>query len=106
MALMATAALTGLGAVVVLLLGVILTTGVYGSRMAWLVGVGLSMLGLTAMSTWLASMVEPRTSAKRYLRVASLVALAFIAIPFVLAGLLLVAYLLLLIRYEIGRFVG
>jgi hypothetical protein len=103
---MAAAALTGLCAVVVFLFRVILTAGVYGSRMAWLLGVVLPLLGLTTMSAWLASRAELHTSMKGHLRVVSLVALGLVGIPLALAGLLLSVYLLLLIRHELGRFVG
>jgi len=42
------------GAVVVFITGVILTSGAYGSRMAWLLGVVLPLLLLAALFAWLA----------------------------------------------------
>jgi hypothetical protein len=103
---MVAAALTGLGALAFFLFGVILTAGVYGSRMAWLLGVVLPLLGITAMLAWLASKAEVHASVKSHLRAVATVALGLIAIPFVLAGLLLTVYLLLFIRYELARLIG
>lgn len=54
------AAATLVGAVVVFCVGVVWTTGVYGSRMAWLFGVAIPLLVLTAGFAWLASPQTPR----------------------------------------------
>jgi hypothetical protein len=48
------------GAVVVFVPGVIWTNGTYGSRMAWLLGVVLPLLLLTAVLAWLAGSRAPK----------------------------------------------
>ena len=100
---MAAAALAGISAVVVFMCGVIVTAGVYGSRMAWLLGVVLPLLGLTALCSWLASRSGASSSQKGKLRIVALVALGMIGTPFVLVGLLLSVYLLGIILYALGH---
>jgi len=41
-------------AVLVILFGVIATSGVYGSRLAWLLGVALPLLALSVVLSWVA----------------------------------------------------
>lgn len=52
--LLSGSAVSFVGAVVVFITGVILTSGTYGSRMAWLLGVVFPLLLLTTLSAWLA----------------------------------------------------
>ena len=105
-----------IGAVVVFVPGVIWTKGTYGSRMAWLLGVVLPLLLLTAVFSWLAAPGTPvrrirpdhRTSpasvgvagvpkvggAKKLFVVSA----TLFAIPFVLAAVLLLVYAALFLR--------
>ena len=48
-----------LAAVVVIALGVIATSGVYGSRMAWLLGVAMPLLALSVLCAWLSGRRRP-----------------------------------------------
>jgi hypothetical protein len=70
-------------ALVVIIFGVIATSGVYGSRMAWLLGVALPLLATTAWLSWLAFRLPTRR------------ALAFLGLPAAFAALLLSAYALI-----------
>ncbi len=93
-------------ALVVIVFGVIATAGVYGSRLAWLLGVACPLLALTALLSWLGARLAPRCARRgrsfaethhrvdgpRLLFVTSLVLLG---IPAVLAAMLLSAYALL-----------
>ena len=105
----------------VFLFGVLWTHGVYGSRMAWLLGVVLPLLAITAGLAWGAARygVEPGSGAEVGARrepdplsprgerdqrrnaaegVGGL-ALVLICIPFAFAGLLLVTYGLLFVTH-------
>ncbi|MFZ0250597.1 MAG: hypothetical protein WAL61_11690 [Acidimicrobiales bacterium] len=88
-------------AVTVIVFGVLVTTGVYGSRMAWLCGVALPLLALTMVLSWLsvppparaALRTRPATGSRRQ-RIARgvfLTALSLFGLPLVLALLLLAA---------------
>ena len=112
-ALTVCSAVTLVGAIEVFLFGVIWTHGVYGSRTAWLAGVVLPLLAITAGLAWAGARYgakgspgtagdghhgtgphslygrRDRRSAPRAVGVLSLVLLG---IPFALAGLLLLTY--------------
>ena len=53
MAFLAMAILLFVAAVVVFILGVVVTSGVYGSRMAWLLGVVMPLIAGAATFAWL-----------------------------------------------------
>lgn len=100
------------GAVGVFLLGVVLTHGVYGSRMAWLLGVVVPLLALAALLAWLAAstssinqtrfdrpVVQPNSvsSGDKAAKTVFGISLTLVAVPFALAGLILAIYGLLFI---------
>ena len=95
---------------VVIVLGVIATTGVYGSRMAWLLGVACPLLAVAALLAWRATRLRAShgspaggtrhgVAVPRLLLVASLVLLG---IPAGLAAVLLSVYALILVVHGIG----
>jgi hypothetical protein len=96
---------TLMSALFVILFGVLATSGAYGSRVAWLLGVALPLLALTMLLAWL-SLGGPRRG-RHFLRVASgdrhgqagravfLVAASLFALPLALAAVLLLAYAVL-----------
>lgn len=99
--LVAAAGVTGLGAVGVFLFGVIVTSGVYGSRLAWLLGVVLPLLVLGALFAWLAARARDSTAggladgqivSSLRLRTFSVICLGLVAVPFALAAMLLLVY--------------
>jgi hypothetical protein len=89
-------------AVVVIALGVVATSGVYGSRMAWLLGVALPLLAASMLLSWLAVHVSPRarpdnlaaapTHGSAVGRAIFVLAALLFAVPFALAALLLALY--------------
>jgi hypothetical protein len=91
-------------AVLVLVFGVVVTSGVYGSRLAWLIGVALPLLAttmvLSRLSTYPPRQVRgnalPAPLARRHTlsRTVFLAALCLFAIPIVLALGLFTAYAL------------
>jgi hypothetical protein len=90
-----------LTAAVVIAFGVIATSGVYGSRMAWLLGVAMPLLALSALLAWLstqrrpaAALPAPRTqrTTARTGRVVLVSAAALLGIPAALAAMLLTTY--------------
>jgi hypothetical protein len=107
------ATLTLAGAVGVFLFGVVFTHGVYGSRMAWLFGVVLPLLAITAAFALGAARYGAKSKARSVAdreqdrhppssmdgqdprrgvaKAIGVVALILIGIPFALAGLLLLA---------------
>ena len=102
-ALSVAAGLTASCALGVFLFGVIVTAGVYGSRIAWLLGVVLPLLAVTALLAWLASRATDDDGARRALRTVSLVVLSLFSLPFCIVILILGVYLVLFIRYEISH---
>ncbi len=99
--LTAGAVLSFTAAVLVFLLGVVATSGVYGSRVAWLVGVALPLLATTMLLTWSAARLaagprrgsspspagaRPGDDGRRMLFVAALV---LFGVPVALVGILL-----------------
>ena len=83
------------------LFGVIVTSGVYGSRRAWLLGVVLPLLVLGALFAWLAAKAHDSTAggvadgqivSSRRLRTFSVICLGLVAVPFALAAMLLFVY--------------
>jgi hypothetical protein len=100
--LLSTAAgLAFLGAVGVFLFGVIETTGVYSSRLAWLLGIVLPLLVLGAVFARVAANIGGSIGAgsdagqvvtRAWLRRFSVVCLALVAVPFALAAMLLFVY--------------
>ena len=100
-------------AVLVVVFGVIATPGVYGSRMAWLLGVALPLLVLTLLLARVPDRSAVRTqggpppSTKRSGRgrgaaAVTVVTLVLLGIPCVFAGTLLSAYALTFIAHGIG----
>ena len=92
-------------AVAVLILGVIATHGVYGSRMAWLLGVVLPLLVLTAGLSWLArrsARLPDRTDPTPGLRVLTITALVLLALPFIGAAMLLATYAAFFVLHGLG----
>lgn len=111
-------ALTLVGAIEVFLFGVLWTHGVYGSRMAWLVGVVLPLLAVTAGLAWAGARhgvdaapgtaegvyqeADPRShhwgrDRRSAPKAVGIVSLVLIGIPLSLVGLLVVTYGLLFI---------
>jgi membrane protein YqaA with SNARE-associated domain len=67
--------------------------GVYGSRIAWLVGVALPLLATSAVLSWLAQRrLATQPGRRRGHRVVFVTAVTIFCIPFALAGALLVLY--------------
>jgi hypothetical protein len=112
--LTAGAALTFTAAALVIIFGVIATSGVYGSRMAWLVGVALPLLAMTVLLSWSATRSAVRAGPgptpspggpgrvvdiRKMLLVAALV---LIGIPVALAGALLSVYALIFVLHGIS----
>ncbi|HVB94373.1 MAG TPA: hypothetical protein VND67_08630 [Acidimicrobiales bacterium] len=101
MLLTAAAGMAFVGAIVVFLFGVIETTGVYGSRLAWLLGIVLPLLFLGALFARLAARIDDSTvdgdargqvvSSQR-LRTFSVIGWGLVAVPFALAAMLLFTY--------------
>jgi hypothetical protein len=91
-------------AVLVLVFGVLVTTGVYGSRLAWLFGVTLPLLAITMALSRLSSppphqvdgdaFPALRSRRDRLSRAVFLAAFSLFALPFALALLLLASYAL------------
>jgi hypothetical protein len=107
----AAAALAFLGAVVVFLFGVILAGGVYGSRLAWLLGVVLPLLVLGALFARVAANIGGSIGAgsatghvvtSERLRRFSVICLALVAVPFALAALLLFVYGVAFVLFGVG----
>ena len=113
-------ALTLVGAIEVFLFRVLWTHGVYGSRMAWALGVVLPLLVVTAGLGWVGArhgadagpsnvegvhqgtdrrMHHGRRDPRSAPRAIGMVSLALIGIPFALAGLLVVTYGLIFVSH-------
>jgi hypothetical protein len=106
------ALLTLVAAVLVILLGVIATSGVYGSRLAWLLGVALPLLALSmglaglACRLWTTSRRDdpsagPETG-RRISQTVFTAAAAIFGVPFALATMVLAAYALLFALHGIS----
>ncbi len=106
------ALVTLVAAVLVIVFGVLATSGVYGSRMAWLLGVALPLLALTMLLAWL-SLGGPRRArpethlapGDRHDRVGRgllLIAASLFGIPFVLAATLLAVYAFLFVAHGLS----
>lgn len=107
------AALVMLGAaVIVIAFGVIATSGVYGSRMGWLLGVALPLLAASMLLSWLAVRTSSRarpndlasvpTHGSAVGRVIFVLAALLFAIPFAMAALLLVLYALIMVLHGLS----
>jgi hypothetical protein len=91
-------------AVTVIVFGVLVTSGVYGSRLAWLFGVALPLLALTMLLSWLSTpaLARPHHGAnaatssrrQRIARGVFLTALSLFGLPLVLTLMLVGAYAL------------
>jgi hypothetical protein len=93
---------TLMAALSVVLFGVLATSGVYGSRLAWLLGVAVPLLAVTMLLAWL-SLGGPRR-VQPFLYAASgdrhdqagrgvlVVAASLFGVPCALAGMLLITY--------------
>jgi hypothetical protein len=112
-------AATFVGAIEVFLFGVLWTQGVYGSRMAWLFGVVLPLLAVTACLGFTAARYgnADRSSAEAVPqgpmgrphlgyrnprsapRLVGMVSLVLIGIPFAFAGVLVVTYGLIVVSH-------
>jgi len=104
------------GAFVVLFSGVILTSGTYGSRMAWLLGVVSPVLLLTAVFAWLASRQPnsshvwsnstqawstPQAPKGGSARTLVIIAMVLFSLPIALGVLLLVVYAALFVGHSL-----
>ena len=108
----ATAIVTLDAAVMVLVFGVLVTSGVYGSRLAWFLGVAVPLLVITMLLSRLSMRVPPRAGhaslpavcARRVWvsRAVFLTASSLVAIPCALAAGLLAADLLALARHGVS----
>jgi hypothetical protein len=108
----AAAIMTLAAALVVIALGVIATSGVYGSRMAWLLGVALPLLASTMVLSRLAVRASARARASGPAAVpvhGSVVgrgvfvsAAVLFAIPFALAAMLLVFYAVIMVLHGLS----
>jgi hypothetical protein len=98
--LAAAAGVAWLRAVGVFLFGVIVTSGVYGSRMAWLLGVVVPLLVLGALVAGLAANVGGSSAggpaggvvSRARLRRGAVISLGLVAVPFAIAALFLFVY--------------
>ena len=98
-------------ALLVIVFGVLATSGVYGSRLAWLLGVALPLLAITMLLTRLSSGGSPvvrggtrhptEGPTRRVGRGVFVVAFSFFALPAVLVGAGLAAYALLFAVYAV-----
>ena len=107
------AILTFTAAVLVVVFGVVATSGVYGSRMAWLLGVALPLLVLTVLLASAADRSVARThggspsSTRRSgrapgARAVLVAALVLLGIPSAFAGALLAVYALIFVVHGVG----
>lgn len=106
------ALLTLVAALVVIVFGVIATTGVYGSRLAWLLGVALPLLAtsmvLSRVAVRATARVQPGLSpagpapGRRVSQVMFAAAALLFGIPIALAATLLGAYALLFALHGIS----
>ena len=110
--LTAVAICTCLAAVLVVVFGVVATSGVYGSRMAWMLGVALPLLVLTLLLAGLAERAGARTHGRpaparpsdRALpaRAVTAAALVLLGVPAALAGALLSADALTVVVHAVS----
>jgi hypothetical protein len=100
----AAALLTLTAAVGVIAFGVIATSGVYGSRMAWLLGVALPLLATSMILSWLArrALVGAAWRGRRVNDAVFLSALSLFGIPLALAVTAFAAYALLFARHGVS----
>jgi hypothetical protein len=108
----AAAVLTLTASVVVFAFGVIATSGVYGSRMAWLLGVALPLLAASMLLSWLAlrapaparpdGLSAVPDDGRRVGRVVFMTAALLVGMPFALALALLVVNALLFALHGIS----
>jgi hypothetical protein len=106
------AIMTLVAALVVIAFGVVATSGVYGSRMAWLLGVAVPLLAATMVLSWLAirasAAARPNgpaaVPAQRSVvgRVVFVSAALLFAIPFALAAMLLVVYAVIIVLHGLS----
>jgi hypothetical protein len=99
-------------AVLVIVFGVLVTSGVYGSRLAWLLGVALPLLAITMLLSRLsmhlprragpAALPAVRTRRRRVNRAVFLTALSLFAIPCALGVALLAVDLLVFAQHGVG----
>jgi hypothetical protein len=108
----AVALVTLTAALVVVAFGVIATSGVYGQRMAWLLGVALPLLAASMLLSWLAVRTSARarpndpaavpTHGSAVVRLIFVSAALLFAIPFALAALLLVFYAVIMVLHGLS----
>jgi hypothetical protein len=102
-------------AVLVILFGVAATSGVYGSRLAWLLGVALPLLAVSVVLSWEARRLWARdqgdgpsagpNTGRKLNQVVLTAAAALFGIPFALVTMLLAAYALLFAVHGISLLV-
>ena len=98
-ALVGASLLTLAAALAVLALGVIVTSGVYGSRMAWLLGVVVPLLVATVLLSRLGLRAAPSTDGKRIGQAVFVSTAALVGVPlFLLTVLFIIDALLLALR--------
>lgn len=109
-------AVTLVAAIEVILFGVIWTHGVYGSRMAWLGGVALPLLVITAALAWagartgsaahggntdgVSNAETPHADRRSAPRAIGITSLVLIGVPVVFALLLLLTYTLIFVTHR------
>jgi hypothetical protein len=105
----AVALVTLTAALVVIAFGVIATSGVYGSRMGWLLGAALPLLATSMLLSWLAVRATSRARSEGLPAHGSVVgrvvfasASLLFAIPFALAALLLVLYGVIMVLHGLS----
>jgi hypothetical protein len=101
-----------MGALFVILFGVVATSAVYGSRLAWLLGVALPLLAITMVLAWLsvggAGRVRPglhfASGDRRHVagQGALLVAASLFGLPFAGAALLLLTDALIFVTHGLS----
>jgi hypothetical protein len=100
-ALAAAAALTA--AVIVIAFGVIATSGTFGVRMAWLLGVAMPLLAVSTTLSWLARRTAAPSFGRRIGRPVFLAALSLFSIPFAFAVTVLAVYAFLFVHDALTR---
>ena len=106
------ALLAYLAAILMFMRGVVATSAVYGTRVAWLIGVVLPVLAFSTLLSWLAYRTGKRTATrstmwvKRLSRGLMITDLCLLGIPLALTITYLTAYALMFIWYVVLRVKG
>jgi hypothetical protein len=102
-------------AVAVIVFGVLVTSGVYGSRLAWLFGVALPLLAVTMLLSWLSVPLSARATLRtravvrsrreQIARAVFLTALSLFGLPLALALMLLAVIAVVGVIHELSLLV-